>query len=200
MTPTITYYNHNAKEFSENTKNITFTEIQDKFLGYLEPESRLLDLGCGSGRDTKYFLEHGFQVDAMDGSEELCKIASKFTGIEVNCKLFQELSCKEVYDGVWACASILHLKTKDLQEVFIKVAEALKEQGVVYISFKYGVFEGMRNGRYFNDMNQEKIHSLLERISFFKVEEMWITSDARKDREEEKWLNLILRRNFQSPK
>ena len=200
MTQTITYYNYNAKEFSKNTKNIIFTEIQDKFLGYLEPKSKLLDFGCGSGRDTKYFLEHGFQVDAIDGSEELCKIASKFIGIEVNCKLFQELDCKAVYDGVWACASILHISTNDLQMVFAKIAEALKEQGVFYTSFKYGTFEGIRKGRYFTDMNHEKIQMLLRKGNLFEVEEMWVTSDVRKEREEEKWLNLILRKSFQSQK
>ena len=109
---TLKYYNENAQSFASGTVSVKFTEVQDKFLEKLNPDAYILDFGCGAGRDTKYFLSRGYQVDAVDGSEQLCRIASEYTGIKVRQKLFQELDEKEKYDGIWACASILHLPKK----------------------------------------------------------------------------------------
>ena len=153
-----------------------------------------MDFGCGSGRDTKYFLEQGYQVTAIDGSEELCKIATEYTGISVKNMLFQELDEKNVYDGIWACSSILHVPSVELKDVIAKMTKALKKNGVIYTSFKYGEFEGERNGRYFTDMTEESFGNLLQSICELSIEEKWITSDVRPGRGEEKWLNLILRK------
>lgn len=106
---TLEYYNFNVKSFNANTFSADFSQIQQEFLKILTPGSYILDFGCGSGRDTKYFLEQGYKVDAIDGSSELCKLASAHTGIKVRQMLFQELHAKEKYDGIWACASILHV-------------------------------------------------------------------------------------------
>lgn len=100
MHNTIDYYEQNAKTFIESTRNVDFTEIQDAFLGLLPEKALILDFGCGSGRDTKYFLEQGYFVDAMDGSLELCKAASDYTGIKVKHKYFHELDECEKYDGM----------------------------------------------------------------------------------------------------
>ena len=109
---TLKYYNKNAQSFASGTVSVKFTEVQDKFLEKLNPDAYILDFGCGAGRDTKYFLSRGYQVDAVDGSEQLCRIASEYTEIKVRQMLFQELDEKEKYDGIWACASILHLPKK----------------------------------------------------------------------------------------
>ena len=114
---TLKYYNKNAQSFASGTVSVKFTEVQDKFLEKLNPDAYILDFGCGAGRDTKYFLSRGYQIDAIDGSEQLCRIASKYTGIKVRQMLFQELDEKEKYDGIWACASILHLPKKQMREV-----------------------------------------------------------------------------------
>ena len=74
-----------------------------------------------------------------------------------------------------------------------KMARALKPGGVVYTSFKYGEFEGERNGRYFTDMTEEKVERLLEEVAVFGVIEQWVTKDVRPGREEERWVNLLLR-------
>ena len=133
---TLNYYNQNAKQFIANTVNVDFTKTQDRFLSRLDSGSYILDFGCGSGRDTKYFMEQGFQVDAIDGSEELCKLASDYTGILVKNMLFQDLNEKEKYDAIWACSSILHLTKEELRDVLVKMAAALKPDGILYISFK----------------------------------------------------------------
>lgn len=191
---TIEYYNNNAEQFVDTTKGVDFANFQMHFLSKLPHGGKILDFGCGSGRDTRYFLNQGYRVVAIDGSERLCKLASEYTGISVKNMLFQELADVESYDGVWACSSILHLPYDDLKEVMKKIATALKEQGIFYTSFKYGTFEGKRNGRYYTDMSEEKFADLVKVIPVFEMEEQWVTTDVRPEREEEKWLNVMLRK------
>lgn len=192
---TVEYYNENAKQFVETTVNAVFHHMQNHFLAKLDEKAYILDFGCGSGRDTKYFLAQGYCVDAIDGSVELCKIASEFTGIQVKHMYFQELSEIEKYDAIWACSSILHLNHRDLEDVMKKMTVALKRNGIIYTSFKYGTFSGERNGRFFTDMTEDLFNELLQKIPKLVIEEQWITSDVRPGRGEEKWLNLILRKN-----
>lgn len=191
---TLKYYNENAQSFASGTVSVKFTEVQDKFLEKLNPDAYILDFGCGAGRDTKYFLSRGYQVDAIDGSEQLCRIASKYTGIKVRQMLFQELDEKEKYDGIWACASILHLPKKQLREVLENMYAALKSEGWIYTSFKHGKFEGERNGRYFTDFTTDTFKEFIHDMHGLKIEEHWITGDARPGRGEEKWLNLLLQK------
>lgn len=191
---TLKYYNKNAQSFASGTVSVKFTEVQDKFLEKLNPDAYILDFGCGAGRDTKYFLSRGYQIDAIDGSEQLCRIASKYTGIKVGQMLFQELDEKEKYDGIWACASILHLPKKQLREVLENMYAALKSEGWIYISFKYGEFEGERNGRYFTDFTTDTFKDFIHDMHGLKIEEQWITGDVRPGRGEEKWLNLLLQK------
>ncbi|MGN1198053.1 MAG: class I SAM-dependent methyltransferase [Acetatifactor sp.] len=195
MDYTIDYYNQNAKNFIENTQNVDMHLAQDKFLQLLDSQSSILDFGCGSGRDTKYFLEKGYHVTATDGSAELCKLASAFTGIEVKEMLFQELDDINKYDGIWACSSILHLPKKELFPVLRKMCIALKSAGVIYSSFKYGDFEGERNGRYFTDFTEDTFRDFIKDIPELTIEDHWITSDVRPGRGNEKWLNLIIRKS-----
>ena len=191
---TLNYYDENAIKFVNETINVDFVKVQNKFINKLAKDAYILDFGCGSGRDTKYFLENGFKVDAIDGSLELCKLASKFTGIDVKHMYSQDLCEKEKYDGIWACASILHLNMKDLKDVFLKMITALKFNGVIYTSFKYGNLEGNRNGRYFTNMDEAKFADFIDKYDNITVEELWVTADVRPGRSEEKWLNLILRK------
>ena len=194
MSNTLNYYNENAKSFIEGTANVDFVSVQDIFLQLLPSYGTILDFGCGSGRDTKYFIEHGYKVDAIDGSIELCKLASEYTGIDVKHMLFQELTDARKYDGIWACASILHVKRTELPEILQKMCNATKNNGIIYVSFKYGDFEGERNGRYFTDMTEESMSELLTYIPELKVEKQWITGDVREGRGDERWLNMIFRK------
>lgn len=191
---TLTYYNQKAKEFVSGTVDVAFTEIQDRFLQYVPDGGKVLDFGCGSGRDTKYFLSKGYDVDATDGCEELCNIASSYSGIPVRHMLFEELDVIEQYDGIWACASILHVEKKQLPDILKKIAVATKKGGVVYTSFKYGDSEGMRNGRYFTYLKEDSFRELLEMIPELVIEKLWVSADVRADRGDERWLNLILRK------
>ena len=190
---TLEYYNQNAVSFVQGTRNVNFTDTQEKFLRVLRGK-KVLDFGCGSGRDTKYFMEAGLEVTAIDGSEELCKIASVYTGIPVRQMLFQEFDELDEYDGIWACSSILHLPKGELKSVFLKMIRAVRQNGVIYTSFKYGDFDGERNGRIFTDFTEGSFNDFMKDLEEIAIEEQWITGDVRPGREEEKWLNLLLRK------
>ena len=195
MTNTIDYYDKNAAAFNASIVEVEFHDMQDKFISYIVGGKRILDFGCGSGRDTKYFLSKGYEVDAIDGSKEMCAIAEAFTGIKVKHMMFDELDILDEYDGIWACSSILHLNKTDLKDVMIKMAAALKDIGVIYTSFKYGDFSGERNGRFFTDFTSESFSEFIKCISDLEIREEWITDDVRPGKTDEKWLNLIIHKN-----
>lgn len=193
MSETIEYYDKNAKSFVDSTADIEFSEMQDSFLSNLKEGASILDFGCGSGRDTRYFLKKGYKVIALDGSAELCKIAEEKTGVSVIHMDFNEFEEKDKYDGIWACSSILHLPKKELNQVLVHMEQALHIGGIIYTSFKYGDFEGMRNGRFFTDFTEDSFRSFLSEIERLMIKQLWITRDARPGRLNEKWLNMILR-------
>jgi 2-polyprenyl-3-methyl-5-hydroxy-6-metoxy-1,4-benzoquinol methylase len=192
---TLNYYNSNAQRFTGDTLEVEFSNIQDSFLALLPPGSLILDFGCGSGRDSRYFLQKGYQVEACDGSEEMVKAASQNVGISVKKMLFSELDETDRYDGIFACASILHVPSKELPDIITRMKKAVKTGGILYISFKYGTFEGIRNGRYFTDLTEESLQTILDEVGGLEIIRTGITGDARPGRGDEKWLNVLLRAN-----
>ena len=192
---TISYYNTNACRFTSDTLDVEFSDIQDSFLALLPPGSLILDFGCGSGRDSRYFLQKGYEVEACDGSEEMVKAAAQNAGIPVKKMLFSELDEENRYDGIFACASILHVPSKELPDIITRMKKAVKTGGILYISFKYGTFEGIRNGRYFTDLTEESLQTILDEVGGLEIIRTGITGDARSGRGDEKWLNVLLRAN-----
>ena len=190
---TLGYYNQNANDFAEGTLSADMSDSRSRFAAYLPPKGIILDFGCGSGRDTKAFLDAGFRVEATDGSEELCALASEHTRIAVRKMLFSELDAVDRYDGIWACASILHLPKAELADVIGKIETALKTGGVLYTSFKYGEEEGMRHGRYFTDFTEESLKAFWSFLGL-QIFDMWISQDIREDRREKQWINLLARK------
>ena len=193
---TLAYYNEKTVEFVFETQTVDFHDTQDLFLSFLPQESSILDFGCGSGRDTRYFLEKGYHVVATDGSEELCKVASAYTGVQVRKLLFQELQDENCYDGIWACSSILHATRDEQPDIFRRMILALKEQGYIYTSFKYGAFEGFRGERYFTDFDEAGFRDFIRAFPELTIEKMWVSADVRPERSNEKWLNIILRKSI----
>lgn len=194
MNETIDYYDKNAENFIETTQFVNLLNTQERFLRLLKNHAAILDFGCGSGRDIKYFLSKGYSVEAIDGSKEICARAAAYTGIQVKQMLFGELDDLEKYDGIWACSSILHLPKEELTDVLGRMKCALKQEGVIYTSFKYGDFEGRRRGRYFTDFTEAGFRDYMKQIPGLAIEEIWTTKDVRPERKEETWLNLILRK------
>ena len=192
---TIQYYEENTALFISGTLDADMEEARNRFQIYLPRRAHILDFGCGSGRDTKAFLDAGYTVEAVDGSSELCRAASEYTGISAKQMLFQDLDVEGIYDGIWACASILHLPKAELAAVLEKIAAALKPDGVLYTSFKYGDFEGMRGGRYFTDFTEETLADFWNSLYSLHILTTWITQDVRQGREEERWINLLAGRS-----
>ena len=191
---TIDYYNKHAEEFTASTVEIDMESLYPPFLAELPEGARILDVGCGSGRDTLAFKNKGYHIDAIDYSEELIKKATELTGIQVKYQSFYELSEVAVYDGIWACASLLHCQRHRLAEVLQRLLRALKPHGVIYMSFKYGDSDREKDGREFTDLNEQQAQELLAQFDQVSLVQQWITVDKRPDREEE-WLNLLWKKN-----
>ena len=202
MDKTIEYYNLYAEDYVNTTQSVDFRLIQDRFLSALEtafPETdkkniRILDFGCGSGRDSKYFLQQGYDVSALDGSEELCRYAAAYAGIPVRQMCFEDFHEINCYEGIWACASILHLPYKELTRVLSNIYEALVPNGIFYTSFKYGAGERDSGERHFSDMTEESLGELLKAVPGFRMVDEWTSRDVRPGREAEGWLNIILQK------
>ena len=161
MDHSISYYNKNANDFFERTAYVDLQDIYDDFLPFLPSKAHILDLGCGSGRDSSYFKLQGFDVTALDASEELVKLASSHIGQEVLLMNFQDLDFQDTFDAVWANASLLHVSYKDLKNILEKIYTSLKKEGIFYASFKYGDKNRSVGGREFYDMNEHLIELYL---------------------------------------
>ena len=193
MNKTINYYNQNADHFFDTTYQVDMTSLYQSFLRYLPEHASILDLGCGSGRDTLVFKNFGHQVEAIDYSKELVAKARQLTGLPVQFGSFYELAEQAKYDGVWACASLLHCERDQLPDVLQRILTALKPNGVCYMSFKYGSQDREKDGRSFTDLNEQQAHELLQDFDNVLLLQQWITIDKRPDRTEE-WLNILFKK------
>ena len=184
------YYNQYADEFTQATLNVDMESLYQPFLAELPEHARILDVGCGSGRDILALKNKGYKVDAIDYAVELVERATLLTGIQVKLQSFYEIDEHEVYDGVWACASLLHCERDRLVGVVGKLVNALKPNGVLYMSFKYGDSDREKDGRKFTDLDETQAKALLHFFDDIERTRQWITIDKRPERQE-KWLNLI---------
>ena len=191
---TLEYYDRNASTFISGTLTADLDGVRHRFTGCLPQNALILDFGCGSGRDTKEFIKAGYRVEAIDGSAELCAKASEYTGIQVRKMQFNELEAQDTYDGVWACASILHLPTAQLADVLKRIEAALKPGGMLYTSFKYGCFHGIRDGRYYTDFTEETLKVFWDKATSLRIIDTWVSQDFRTDRKETQWINLLAKR------
>ena len=190
---TLKYYQDNAQTFFDGTVNVDMSSLYEAFTRHLAPGARVLDAGCGSGRDAKAFQEMGYQVEAFDASSAMVELAREHTGLPVKVMTFANVDWKEEFDGIWCCASLLHVPAVELPGVMRRLADALKPGGVWYVSFKYGDGEREVDGRRFTDMDEDDLNTLVSSLTAMEVGEVWLTQDKRPDRKEI-WVNGILRK------
>jgi SAM-dependent methyltransferase len=192
MNKTISYYDDHADEFIADTLNADMRELRQRFQKYLPAGAFILDLGCGSGRDSKAFIEQGYRVEAVDGSVEMCKRAESLIKQPVHLMFFDELNADQKYDGVWACASLLHISKGHITDMIQRIERSLKPGGIFYMSVKKGDLNGERNGRIFADYQEEEIKGILT-AQQFEILELNVSEDARPLREDQ-WINIIAKR------
>ncbi len=188
----ILYYENHANEFIESTFNVDMTSLYHEFEKYLTPGCKILDLGCGSGRDSRYFSEKKYEVIAIDPSPTMCEKTKEITNIPVILGKAEDLEFDNEFDAVWACASLLHVPKEKQVETLGAIARSLKNKGIVYCSWKYGDFERVDNGRHFTDMNEEVINVIVRQIRELSVLKLWRTEDVRANKSFQQWLNVLL--------
>lgn len=187
------YYSENAQLFYDATIDVNMQVLYEQFLPLVTASGRVLDAGCGAGRDSQFFIEQGYKLDAFDASKELVQLASTLIDQPVQHALFQEFTSEHKYDGIWACASLLHVPKKELPAVFSRLIALLADGGVFYCSFKLGNKEVTRNGRVFTNVDEDSFMQYIAGLPVI-VDKQWRTGDLREGRESEQWLNVILRR------
>jgi SAM-dependent methyltransferase len=186
------YYEHRASQFFTETANLDLSALYSIFLWDIPAGGHILDAGCGSGRDSVAFNKRGYRVTAFDASPTLAARASEHCNLPVQVLKLQDVAWQKEFDGIWACASLLHVSLIELPNVFDRLASALAPSGVLYASFKYGSGEREHNERRFTDMNKSNLEALLV-ASTLTISETWITADSRPKRQDERWLNSLMR-------
>lgn len=190
----IDYYNRYAVPYFEETVDADMTEIMESFAELLPENAEVLDMGCGSGRDTIALEEKGFYVTPMDGSEEMCKLAEVNIDQEVLQMTFEEMEFEDVFDGIWACASLVHLTEDEMHEILGKVVQALKKDGIFYFSVHKGNRDGIYSGRYFRDYTKKELSGLIEEFSELELINIWTTQDVRSENADKQWLNVLVKK------
>ena len=188
------YYDSNAEAFIASTLDVEMSDLYDRFLPLIPPGGRILDAGCGSGRDALAFQKLGFQVHAFDASPVPAERASELLGWEVEVARFEDFRCEQSFDGIWACASLLHVPLVELFEAIKNLTNCLKDDGRMYVSFKLGDGERLNGSRRFTDMNSLKFRELLKAAPGLVLEDEWTSRDVRPGRAEEQWFNAILKK------
>ena len=194
---TIEYYNTNADRYSEVTRKADMSDIYKRFEKNLKPGCRILDLGCGSGRDSKYFLDKGYKVVSLDASEAMCRKTQELTGKAAVHMRIEDMNYENEFDAVWACASLLHVAKSDMHKILEKAMKALKVGGVLYASWKYGKSEQTRNdGRTFANYTEARVCDMVALVSGASLEDVWTSQDVRLDRigQGHLWVNVLVKK------
>jgi SAM-dependent methyltransferase len=192
---TTRYYERNAEAFVRDTSGLDISDLYREFLPLIPTGGKILDAGCGSGRDSVYFKQRGFSVTAFDASSECARIASLAIGQAVEVITFLDVTFIEEFDGIWACAALLHTPQTQMDEALSCLSRSLKVGGVTYVSFKYGQCEGERSGRFFNDFDEAKLAGLLNKHPELSLQKVWRTRDSRLSKRDTRWLNAILKKS-----
>lgn len=189
------YYELNAQEYSIATVEAQMSNAYQLFLGSLPKNGRILDAGCGSGRDSAAFLGLGYDVSAFDASAGLCRLSSELTGVSTRQLRFQEFDEIQTYDGVWACASLLHVPRVELPDCISRLVRALKPGGVMYMSFKHGSGERVAlDGRFFTDLTPGDLQSLLDELGGTGTEKLWVAAGTDVYGDPTRWVNALIRK------
>ena len=193
--PTLAFYEKHSQEYYKSTVDVDMHELYGPFLSELPSAGRILDAGCGSGRDTKAFLERGYRVLAIDASPKMVQLATALTGQSCAVLRFQEMEFQEEFDGIWACASLLHVPKSQMHDVMHRFIQALKPGGIFYLSLKEGEGEHVaEDGRFFNYYTVDSFRQLLANFPALRELAFWKTEEIRSRQYRSLWLNFLLKK------
>lgn len=194
MDPTIAYYDEFGREFASATVSVDMAEHQQRFLDWIPVGGSILDAGCGSGRDSQAFMERGYRVTAVDASRTMVELTAALTGLAARLLRFEQLDYVAEFDGIWACATLLHVTRSGLDEVLRRLVVACKPAGVIFVSFKLGHGERVSQGRHFTDFTEETLRAWLLTCQELKILDLRQTPDQRPGRSQERWVNALVQR------
>jgi 2-polyprenyl-3-methyl-5-hydroxy-6-metoxy-1,4-benzoquinol methylase len=190
----VEFYEQNAETFFRGSVDADMAAGWQAFAALLKPGDRVLDAGCGSGRDALALNRMGFEVTAMEASPRLAELARRHTGLPIQVMTFDQIAWREAFEGVWACASLLHVPRSELPSVMSRIREALVPGGVWWMSFKYGTAEREVGGRRFTDLDETAAEALLAQVGGLDLISTTVTEDGRPERASERWLVILCRR------
>ncbi|KAA1178849.1 class I SAM-dependent methyltransferase [Rhizobium tropici] len=195
--PTSSFYDHSAAIYAARDRSLPQRRL-DAFLNALPAGASILELGCGGGQDAAYMISQGFNVTPTDGSPEMAKQAEKLIGKPVIVRRFEELEDDQLYDGIWAEASLLHVRRPDLPGIFNRIRKALKDGGLFHASFKAGEAEGYDSfGRYYNYISTDGLNDLLISAGWKDIS-LNETDGGGYDGKPTRWLRMRARRSIRS--
>lgn len=189
---TIAFYDDNADDFLARTANVDMSNHRQRFLAHIPDGGSVLDAGSGSGRDSKAFKDLGYQVSAFDASIEMVKATRSLAGVEARQMTFQEYAWGTKFNGIWACASLLHVPRAELPTVLDRLASTLILGGWLYASFKLGTAERRDGERYFNDMNLPLMEAVVGKTTTLELHETWESMDRKLNTKGGRWLNCLM--------
>jgi SAM-dependent methyltransferase len=176
----------------ESIHNDDLPLVYAKFEQSLPSQSIIIDVGSGTGRDSLYFTRKGYKVISFDASESLVEFSKLFLE-DVRLETFESFNIDTLVDGIWACASLLHVERNDILRIMQKYVNFLKPHGVFYMSFKACDYDYIKDGRQFTCFTLNSMNEMINHLHDVKVVEIFETQDARQDRSES-WINVILQR------
>lgn len=191
---TFSYYDSHAASLIENTQTLTDTEWYKQFTSLLSPRASILDAGCGAGYASQYFLQQGFVVTAFDASKPLVQFASQLIHQPVYHLKYEEITFENQFDGIWACASLLHVPRSHMALVIHKLVVALKDHGILYANFVYGEKETSRGGILFNDYTEMEFSAVLSAEPQLQRLRTWKSPDLPPARPDREWLHILVRK------
>lgn len=189
----IGYYDRQGDAFFAGSVGADMSATQARFLAHLPASAEILEGGCGSGRDALAFAQAGHRVIAFDGSAEMVRRAREHTGLPVIQMTFDQVDWVDRFDGIWTCASLLHVPRAALPDALGKLATALKPGGAWMTSFKRGTTERQVEDRTFTDMTEDMLAQALTAQGLV-IADLWTEVDVRPGRAEEHWVAAIAKR------
>lgn len=151
---TLAFYAREAESYAAR-RPLAGRHHLDPFLDRLEPGARILELGCGAGKDAAHMIARGFDIDPTDAVAELAAHAEVLIGRPIRIMRFDELEAHEAYDAVWANASLHHAPEAALPDLLDRIYRALKPGGWHFANYKAGTGGGRDFlGRYYSYISE----------------------------------------------